>query len=212
MFTGIIEEVGIVKSRRERSLIILASKVLEGTKLGDSIGVNGACLTVTRLNSHSFQVEVMPETLRCTNLGGLYAGDKVNLERPLALGGRLGGHLMQGHVGATGRVLSLMPEEEAILVRYAAPQEVMRYIVEKGFVAVDGVSLTVVKRNSTSFTVSLVTYTQEHTNLATRRPGDLVNLEVDIIAKYVEQLKERSRAGITLDFLAEHGFLATRRE
>ena len=206
MFTGLIEEVGVVKSQQRKSLVILASKVLEGTKLGDSIAVNGACLTVTGLNKDSFQVEVMPETFRRTNLGSLRPGDKVNLERALPLGGRLGGHLIQGHVDATERVLSLIPEEEAIIARYSAPKELMRYIVEKGFIAVDGVSLTVTERDSTSFTVSLVTYTQQHTNLATKHPGDLVNLEVDIIAKYVEQLREKRR-GITLDFLAEHGFL-----
>mgnify|MGYP001114690540 CR=1 FL=1 len=207
MFTGIIEEVGVVKSARLGQLTISATKVLEGTELGDSLAVNGACLTVSELNANSFSIDIMPETLRRTNLGLLRPGSRVNLERPLALGGRLGGHLVQGHVDATGKVASLLPESGAIIVRYTAPAEVMRYVVEKGFIAVDGVSLTVISCDTTSFNVSLVTYTLEHTTLGSKRPGDLVNLEVDIIAKYVEQLKEGRSAGITFDFLAEHGFL-----
>lgn len=207
MFTGIIEEVGIVKSVRSGQIAIFATKVLEGTKLGDSLAVNGACLTVRALNASSFSVDVMPETLRRTNLGLLRPGARVNLERALVVGGRLGGHFVQGHVDATGRVVSLLPEAEAVIAKYAAPPEVMRYIVEKGFIAVDGVSLTVIGCDTTSFDVSLVSYSQENTILSSRRPGDLVNLEVDIIAKYVEQLKER-RGGITTDFLAKHGFLS----
>ena len=207
MFTGIIEEVGVVKSARLGQLTISATKVLEGTELGDSLAVNGACLTVSELNANSFSIDIMPETLRRTNLGLLRPGSRVNLERPLALGGRLGGHLVQGHVDATGKVASLLPESGAIIVRYTAPAEVMRYVVEKGFIAVDGVSLTVISCDTTSFNVSQVTYTLEHTTLGSKRPGDLVNLEVDIIAKYVEQLKEGRSAGITFDFLAEHGFL-----
>jgi len=207
MFTGIIEEVGKVTSVKSGSLAIVASNVLQGIELGGSIAVNGACLTVTSINTKSFSVDVMPETLKRTNLGLLSAGDKVNLERPLALGGRLGGHLVQGHVDATGRVVSLVPEAKAVIVRYTAPQEVMHYVVEKGFIAVDGVSLTVIGCNTTSFSVSLVTYTLKNTNLGSKRPGDQVNLEVDIIAKYVERLKERRGKGITLDFLVEQGFL-----
>ena len=210
MFTGIVEEVGVVKSVRPGGLTILATKVLEGTKPGDSLAVNGACLTVSELNTKSFSIDIMPETLRRTNLGLLRPGSRVNLERPLTLEGRLGGHLVQGHVDATGKVSSLSPESGAIIVRYAAPAEVMRYVVEKGFIAVDGVSLTVISRDTTSFSVSLVTYSREHTTLGSNRPGDLVNLEVDIIAKYVEQLKEGHGAGITSDFLAEHGFLSSR--
>ena len=207
MFTGIVEEVGTVRQASVRQLTISASKVLEGSQLGDSIAVNGTCLTITRIEKDSFSVEVMPETLRRTNLGQLRSGHQVNLERALSLGARLGGHLVQGHVDATGRVLMLTPEADALLVRYGAPPEVMRYIVPKGFIAVDGVSLTVVDCDTTSFQVALVGFTREHTNLAQRRPGDLVNLEVDIIAKYVERLTGKEKAGITLDFLASHGLL-----
>jgi len=207
MFTGIVEEIGKVRAARRGQLTVAAQKVLEDTKLGDSIAVNGVCLTVTGLSPDSFSVDVMPETLRRTNLGKLRPGDGVNLERPLAVGGRFGGHFVQGHVDGVGRVLSVTPEKEALLLKFEATQEIMRYIVEKGFIAVDGVSLTVVECNSTSFTVSLVTFTLENTTLGGRRPGDMVNLEVDIIAKYVARLREGG-TGITMEFLAEHGFLA----
>jgi len=217
MFTGIVEEIGVVRAIRPGQLAISARAVLQGTRPGDSICVNGACLTVTALDGGSFSVDVMPETLRRTNLGGLRAGDRVNLERPLAAGGRLGGHFVQGHVDATGRVLSLTPEEGAVLARFEAPPAVMRYIVDKGFIAVDGVSLTVVEHDATYFAVSLVAYTREHTTLGSRGVGDLVNLEVDTIAKYVERLhpgrgmpgeapEPAAKPGITTEFLAEHGF------
>ncbi|MGB2853805.1 MAG: riboflavin synthase [Dehalococcoidia bacterium] len=209
MFTGIIEEVGAVREYNPGKLTISAAKLIEDTKEGDSISVNGACLTVTELSKDSFSVDVMPETLRRTNLGLLQPGDKVNLERALAVGSRLGGHFVQGHVDETGRVISITPEEEALLVRFEAPQEIMRYIVRKGFIAVDGVSLTVVECNSSSFEVSLVAYTQQTTNLASKRPGDVVNLEVDIIAKYVERLRGEASSVVTMEFLAEHGFLST---
>ncbi|MQY54998.1 MAG: riboflavin synthase [Dehalococcoidia bacterium] len=207
MFTGIVEEVGKVRAARPGQLTIAAQKVLEDTKLGDSIAVNGVCLTVTEVSPDSFSVDVMPETLRRTNLGALRPGDGVNLERPLAVGGRFGGHFVQGHIDGVGRVLSVTPEKEALLLKFEALQEIMRYIVEKGFIAVDGVSLTVVECNSTSFTVSLVTFTLENTTLGGWRPGYMVNLEVDIIAKYAARLREGS-TGITKEFLAEHGFLA----
>ena len=208
MFTGIVEEVGIVKSMPGRRLTVSATKALEGMKVGDSMAINGACLTITHLDSDSFSVEVMPETLRRTNLGLLHPGDGVNLERPLMVGGRLGGHLVQGHVDATGRVISMVREEEAVLARYSAPEEVMRYVVEKGFIAVDGVSLTVIDYEATSFRVSLVSYTLEHTILGRKRPGDVVNLEADVMAKYVEKLIGKDRGGITLEFLTQHGFLS----
>lgn len=208
MFTGIVEEIGIVKAVHPKQIRVNAIKVLEGSKLGDSISVNGACLTVSALDANSFSVDIMPETLRRTNLGLLRAGSRVNLERALMVGGRLGGHFVQGHVDATGKVISLLPEADAIIAKYTAPPEVMRYIVEKGFVAIDGASLTIASFDNTYFTVSLVTYTREHTILGSRRPGDLVNLEVDIIAKYVEQLREK-RGGITMEFLAGSGFLSS---
>lgn len=207
MFTGIIEEVGRVNSVKSGNLVIAASSVLHGIQLGGSIAVNGVCLTIINFNTSSFSVDIMPETLKRTNLGLLRVGDKVNLERPLALGGRLGGHLVQGHVDDTGRIVSIIRDGRAILIKLETVPEVMRYIVEKGFIAVDGVSLTVVTKDTSSFQVSIVDYTQKHTNLGSRRVGDLVNLEVDIIAKYVEQLSQAHRPGITIDFLREHGFL-----
>ena len=207
MFTGIVEEVGRVTSAPPGKLVITASRILKGMELGGSIAVNGVCLTITNFNTNSFSVDIMPETLKRTNLGLLRAGDGVNLERPLALGGELGGHLVQGHIDDTGRVTSIIPDGETTIIRFEAPPEVMRYIVEKGFIAVDGVSLTVASKDTGSFQVSIVAYTREHTTLGSRRVGDLVNLEVDIIAKYVERLSSVHRTGITVDFLQEHGFL-----
>src|SRR4030042_6854435 len=203
MFTGIVEELGVVREITPNRLLIEARKVLEGTGVGDSMAVNGACLTVTFLSSQGFSVDVMPETLRRTNLGGLQYGDQINLERALAVGGRLGGHLVSGHVDDTGEVIRIAPEEAARIMRISAPAEVMSYMVGKGFIAIDGVSLTIVDMDDFSFTVSLVTYTMEHTTLGNRRPGDMVNLEADIIAKYVGELKKRKGQGLTLDFLEE---------
>ena len=209
MFTGIVEEIGKVISAQAGRLVIGASEAVKEVHAGDSIAVNGACLTVTAFDVASFSVDVMAETLRRTNLGLLKVGDKVNLERSLALGGRLGGHLVQGHVDDTGKLASVAWENGAMLVRFEASPEVMRYIVEKGFIAVDGVSLTVVSRDARSFLVSLVEYSQKYTTLGGRRVGDVVNLEVDIIAKYVEQLSQAQCTGITVDFLKEHGFLVS---
>jgi riboflavin synthase len=207
MFTGIIEEVGRVKSAAGSELAIAASKVMAGIEAGASTAVNGVCLTVAQFEQDSFSVKVMPETLRRTNLGRLKAGDGVNLERALPLGGRLGGHLVQGHVDATGRITYIRGEGEALLIRFDAPPEITEYLVEKGFIAVDGISLTIVSRDSGSFQVSVVDYTRQNTNLSSRRVGDLVNLEVDIIAKYVKQFSQGDK-GITLEFLEEQGFLA----
>ena len=209
MFTGIVEEVGTVKSIGSGKLAVAASVVLEGARLGDSIAVNGTCLTVTALDAGSFSVDVMPETLKRTNLGQLRPGSRVNLERALLVGGRVGGHLVQGHVDATGKVLSLVPEGGAVIARFAAAPEVLRYVVEKGFIAVDGVSLTIIGYDRSSFSTSLVGYTLDNTVFAGRKVGDQVNLEVDIMAKYVEKLRE-GRGGVTLDFLSEHGFTSTR--
>jgi riboflavin synthase len=206
VFTGIVEEVGRVISTRPGKLAIAASHVLQGVELGASLAVNGVCLTVTNFDQNSFSVDVMPETLNRTNLGLLRAGDGVNLERPLPLGGRLGGHLVQGHVDATGRVTSVTGGG-AMMVRFDASPKVMHYIVEKGFIAIDGVSLTIVTKDATSFQVSVVDYTRQHTTLGRRQVGDVVNLEVDIIAKYVERFSQARSSGITVDFLQEHGFL-----
>ncbi|MBA7473363.1 Riboflavin synthase [subsurface metagenome] len=206
MFTGIVEEVGKVTAASAGKLVITASEVLGGMELGGSIAINGACLTITSFDNKSFSVDVMPETLKRTNLGLLRAGDGVNLERPLALGGELGGHLVQGHVDGTGKVTSVIPEGEAVLISFETSPELMRYIVAKGFIAVDGVSLTAVVRDTGSFQVSVVDYTRQHTTLGKRQAGDPVNLEVDVIAKYVEKLSSAHNRGITADFLQEHGF------
>ena len=195
MFTGIIEELGTVREVREGRLIINAKKVVWGTNLGDSIAVNGVDLTCTHLEEDGFHASVMPETYRRTNLGELKPGDVVNLERALTLSQRLGGHLVRGVVEATGTLESFTPEENAIIARYKAPPEILRYVVVKGPVTIDGVSLTVIDKTSDSLAVSLVEFTQEHTNLTRRRPGDRVNLESDIIARYVGQLLEERLAG-----------------
>jgi riboflavin synthase len=207
MFTGIVEETGKVTRVGPGRLVISAGKVLEGLQTGDSLAVNGACLTVTGFDDSSFSVDVMPETLRRTNLGRLAAGAEVNLERALALGGRLGGHLVQGHIDVTGRVRAVRREGEARLLEVEAPAEVMAYIVEKGFITVDGISLTVTGRGGGAFSVSIVDFTGRRTNIGQRQVGDTVNLEVDIMAKYVEQLTKPARSGVTAGFLREHGFL-----
>ena len=207
MFTGIVEEIGVVKEISQGRLAFEAHKVLEGAKIGDSMAVNGVCLTIVSLENRGFDVDVMPETLRCTNLGGLHYGDQVNLERALLLGGRLGGHLVLGHVDDAGEIMNVTAEETAHIMRISAPARLMPYIVDKGFIAVDGVSLTIVGLDDLSFSVSLVAYTMEHTTLGRRRPGDIVNLETDIIAKYVESLKERKRQSLNFEFLREYGFI-----
>lgn len=206
MFTGIVEEIGKVKGVSSGQISVYASKVLEGTKLGESIAVNGTCLTVSAIDGTSFTVAVMPETLRRTNLGSLRPGSPVNLERAMAAGGRFGGHFVQGHIDGTGRVVSFHNESGAVIAKYSAPPEIMRYLVEKGFIAIDGVSLTISSLDSASFTVSLVAFTRGHTLQTGRRPGDIVNLEVDIMAKYAERFREKARSGVTQEFLAEHDF------
>ena len=207
MFTGIIEEIGRVTAVSSGKLAIAATKVLQGMEQGGSISVNGACLTVNEFSSNSFSVDIMPETLKRTNLGLLRAGDGVNLEMPLTMEKFLGGHLVQGHIDDTGRIASVTQQGETTLVRVEAPLGIRRYIVEKGFMAVDGISLTVVNIDAVSFTVSVVNYTLKNTVLGNRKTGDIVNLEVDIIAKYVERFNKSSSSGITIDFLREHGFI-----
>lgn len=207
MFTGIVEEIGIVKQASRGRLAFQAQRVVEGTKTGDSMAVNGVCLTVVSLESCGFSVDVMPETLRRTNLGGLRYNDRVNLERALVLGGRLGGHLVSGHVDETGEVLDVRSEEEARIMRISAPARLMSYMVDKGFVAVDGVSLTIVEIDDSSFDLSLVGYTMENTTLGRKRAGDVVNLEADIIAKYVESLREGRGQSLDIEFLREYGFV-----
>jgi len=206
VFTGIVEEVGKVASIPAGGLVINADKVIQGMELGNSVAVNGVCLTVTGFDSRSFTVDVMPETLRRTNLGKLRTGGDINLERALNLGGQVGGHLVQGHVDDTGTLVSITAEGEALLMKFEAPAEVIRFLVHKGFIAVDGVSLTIAELGTSSFTVSVVGFTRENTILGGKKPGDTVNLEVDILAKYVERLCRPQNTGITMDFLQEHGF------
>lgn len=205
MFTGIVGEVGRVITASPGELCFSAGDTVKGLSVGGSIAVNGACLTVTSFDAQTFSVDIMPETLKRTNLGLLVSGSRVNLELPLVMGGQLGGHLVQGHVDVTGRVTEITRDGEALIFDFAAPAEVMRYIVEKGFVAVDGVSLTVISKTTGSFKVSVVGHTREQTILGNRRAGDLVNLEVDIMAKYAEQLSQPPCTGITTEFLHEHG-------
>ena len=193
MFTGIIEELGSLREARDGKMIFNAKKVLWGTNLGDSIAINGVDLTCTYLEEDGFHASVMPETYRRTNLSDLRAGDVVNLERAMTLAQRLGGHLVRGVVEATGTLDSLTPEEDAIIARYRAPAEILRFVVVKGPITIDGASLTVIDKTADTLAVSLVEYTQQHTNLTRRKPGDRINLESDIIARYVEELlQERS--------------------
>ncbi len=193
MFTGIVEEVGLVVEASDTGLTVSASLVMDDLSVSDSISINGACLTVTGIRGSAFTVDTVPETLRRTNLGDLSAGDPVNLERPMRADGRFGGHVVQGHVDATGSVLSIEPDGEARMFKFEAPSSVMRYVVEKGFVAVDGASLTVVNCDHRTFTVTIIPYTWENTVFASRNPGDAVNLEADIMAKYVERLASSPR-------------------
>lgn len=211
MFTGIIEEIGRVRALRRGArsftLEIEASKVLEGTQVGDSIATNGVCLTVTRMDEGGFAADVMPETVERTALKRLQPGSSVNLERALTLSSRLGGHLVAGHVDATGRIASRREDDTALWLEIEAEPAVLRYVVEKGSIAIDGVSLTVARVGERSFSVSLIPHTQGVTTLHERRVGDRVNLENDMLVKYVEKLMGRApQGGLTLDFLRENGF------
>lgn len=192
MFTGIVEELGevtAVEQLEEASRFRLRGPVVtEGAKHGDSIAVNGVCLTVVDTADGEFTADVMQETLNRSSLGALTEGSRVNLERPMALGGRLGGHLVQGHVDGTGEILSRTPSEHWELVKVALPANLSRYVVEKGSITVDGVSLTVVEAAADWFTISLIPTTLALTTLGIKQPGDPVNLEVDVLAKYVERL------------------------
>ncbi len=210
MFTGIIEEIGIVKGTGTDSLSVQANKILEGTALGDSIAVNGACLTVIKLSTASFTVEIMPETRRSTNIGNSHIGDKVNLERALSAQGRLGGHFVQGHVDATGKFVSLVPEGGAIIASLTAPADVLKYLVKKCFIAVNGVSLTVTDCNESQFSVSLVTYTRQNTNLGIVKHGQTVNLEIDIMAKYIEKFYHPGKQEGIINLLNQYDYLKAR--
>jgi len=188
VFTGIVEEVGTVRSVMPGKIVFNAKKVTWGTNLGDSVAVNGCDLTAVYIDEDGFTSNVIEETYKRTNLGDLKPGDPVNLERALTLAGRIGGHLLRGVIEHTGSIESFTPEEHSIVARFRAPPEILRYVIAKGPIAVNGVSLTVIDRDAEGFSVGLIPYTQQHTNLMSQRPGDRVNLESDIIARYVEQL------------------------
>ena len=210
MFTGIVEEIGrihhISKTSRAEKLVISCEKVLEGTKIGDSIAVNGTCLTVTAMDGTSFSADVTPETMRRTAFSLFRPGTPVNLERALRLGDRLGGHIMMGHVDGTGRILSMKKDDNAVNISISTDRKWMRYIIEKVSVAVDGISLTVAGRTEKSFSIALIPHTGSETALLLKHPGDLVNLECDYLGKYVEQLlKEGPTEGLTMGMLETLG-------
>ncbi|MDN5293539.1 MAG: riboflavin synthase [Eubacteriales bacterium] len=216
MFTGLVEEMGTLLRVEGGNdflrLVIRAEKIMADLKLGDSVAVNGVCLTVTNLGGNFFHADVMAETMRKTNLGSLKPGDGVNLERALKLSDRLGGHLVSGHIDGVGTIVRQEREGIAVVTEIEAPREVLRYLVPKGSVAVDGISLTVVDVKEGAFTVSLIPHTIKSTTLQFKKPGDAVNLEADLIAKYVEkflrQKEERqAKTGLTLETLREAGFL-----
>ena len=213
MFTGIVEEIGsisgIKQGKNSEILTIKAKKVLEDTKIGDSIAVNGICLTVTALSSDSFTADVMHETINRSSLSKLKYGSKVNLERAMPVNGRFGGHIVSGHVDGTGTIINIKPDDNAIWYKIQANQQILKYIVEKGSITIDGISLTVAKVSETDFSISAIPHTVEQTILKEKRQGDIVNLETDILAKYIEKLlnsTQNKQSKITKEFLLEYGF------
>ena len=215
MFSGIIETIGAIRSLRKDAkgarITIEAPGLLNGVRLGDSIALNGVCVTVVDFDERKFEADLSIETLRRTNLGELAVGDGCNLERAMALGERLGGHLVSGHVDGVGRIKSRKNEGDSIWLTFEAPVEVMRYVVYKGSVAVDGISLTVAACESETFSVSIIPHTGEQTTLTDKKDGAAVNLEADLIGKYVEKLlvphmESRSPSGVTMEKLKEQGY------
>ncbi|MBR0410552.1 MAG: riboflavin synthase [Eubacterium sp.] len=217
MFTGIIEEVGVIRSIRKGAksavITIQADKIMEDIHLGDSIAMNGVCLTVTSFDDHSYSVDIMHESLKRTNLADMKAGSRVNLERAMPANGRFGGHIVAGHVDGTGVITSMEKDDNAVWIHVDTEPSVLKYIVEKGSITIDGISLTVAKVDSKSFAVSVIPHTGAHTTLLEKKAGDTVNLETDIIGKYVEKLlgykaeeEKNASSNITMEFLARHGF------
>lgn len=215
MFTGIVEEIGrverIQRGKNSAVLTIQAETVLGGTKIGDSIAVNGICLTVTELFPHGFSADVMHETLNRSALAGLTAGTPVNLERAMAADGRFGGHIVAGHVDGVGKIMRIRRDDTAIWYTIQAKAALLRYIVEKGSITIDGISLTVAEVGENSFSISAIPHTVRQTVLQNRKEGDLVNLETDMIGKYIEKLvypaeTEQKQSGLTLEFLSKYGF------
>lgn len=215
MFTGIVEEMGTIVDMEKNStngrITILASRVLEGTGVGDSIAVNGVCLTVANLQKDRFCADVMGETLCRSNLGTLKKGMKVDLERAMPADGRFGGHIVSGHIDGTGKIVSIMPEGNAIWYTIATAESVLHGIVEKGSIAIDGISLTVAKVTNKDFSVSIIPHTGANTVLSMKKKEDVVNLENDVIGKYVEKFlmleEEKRESNITENFLGKYGFL-----
>lgn len=215
MFTGIIEEIGKIKkintSMDGASITIVAHKVLEGVKLGDSIATNGVCLTVNHFDASSFTVDVMAETMRRSNLKNFDIGSPVNLERALAVGDRLGGHLVSGHIDDVGIISNYRQEDNAVWITINTSTEILKYIVLKGSIAIDGVSLTVAHVDEKGFKVSIIPHTRDETTLIDKGVGELVNLECDMIGKYIEKFmtftdKQKAKKDISMDFLTQHGF------
>ena len=215
MFTGLIEEIGEIKSiekgTKSAKITIKAEKILEGTKLGDSIATNGVCLTVAEFNKSSFSVDVMAETIRSSNLGKLKPGSLVNLERALRVNDRLGGHIVSGHIDGVGTIIDFNKEENATLVSIGTTVDILKYIVHKGSIAIDGVSLTVAYVDENIFKVSIIPHTKDETTLLVKKIGDEVNLESDMLAKYVEKLLKydeppKEKKSISMDFLEKNGF------
>ncbi len=214
MFTGIIEEIGkvsyIARGAKSSVLTIRCRTVLEDTKVGDSIAVNGVCLTVTSKSEDSFQADVMAETMNRSMLGTLRSGDEVNLERAMEAGGRFGGHIVSGHIDGCGTVVSFVPEDNAVWVTIKAPDYILKYVIEKGSITMDGISLTVAYVDDKVFKVSVIPHTGGHTTLLGKKIGDMINLENDIIGKYVDKLmhwEDKEKQGITVDFLSQNGFV-----
>lgn len=219
MFTGIIEEVGEIKSIKKgvksAQLTIKGSVVTKDSKVGDSIAVNGVCLTATTISGNIFTVDVMAESMRRTSLGELKSGSRVNLERAMVANGRFGGHIVSGHIDGTGIINGFEREDNAVWVTVEAPGNILKYIIEKGSIAIDGISLTVAYVDDRCFKVSIIPHTADETTLLTKAPGDIVNLENDVIGKYVEKLlynkdkedNEPNKSGLDVSFLAEHGYL-----
>lgn len=210
MFTGIIEEMGTVRRLQRTThscqLTIAATIVLQDTKIGDSIAVNGVCLTVTDLQADAFTADVMPETLRRSSLGILHSGSLVNLERAMAANGRFGGHIVSGHIDGVGKIASKVPEGNAQIVTISADPSLLRYIVEKGSIAIDGISQTVAKVTNSSFSVSLIPHTGTCTTLLSKRAGESVNLETDVIGKYIEKLIQPVQPTLTASMLKQYGY------
>ncbi len=213
MFTGIIEEIGTIQRitavQLSMQIAIKCSLIQEDMKIGDSIAVNGICLTVTRFDNHSFEADVMPETLRSTGLGDLRAGSRVNLERAMPANGRFGGHILSGHIDGTGRLIRKTKEVNAIWLEIEAQPSILKYIVLKGSIALDGTSLTVSQLTDRSFAVSLIPHTAEMTILAEKATGSLINIECDVVAKYVEKLTNPSKdqtSEISIGWLQDNGF------